>query len=107
MAGVPRIMQSMFDTLAPTLKGGKPILSRAVHALGLAEGLIAQGLTDVQNHYLHLDLGSYPYYRPTGNGVTIVAKGTEAADAEAAIAAVTRLIEDLGKTPIQGEPMEG
>ena len=73
MAGVPRIMQSMFDTLAPTLKGGKPILSRAVHALGLAEGLIAQGLTDVQNHYPHLDLGSYPYYRPTGNGVTIVA----------------------------------
>lgn len=107
MAGVPRIMQSMFDTLAPTLKGGKPILSRAVHALGLAEGLIAQGLTDVQNHYPHLDLGSYPYYRPTGNGVTIVAKGTEAADAEAAIAAVTRLIEDLGKTPIQGEPTEG
>ena len=107
MAGVPRIMQSMFDTLAPTLKGGKPIISRAVHALGLAEGLIAQGLTDVQNHYPHLDLGSYPYYRPTGNGVTIVAKGTEAADAEAAIAAVTRLIEDLGKTPIQGEPSEG
>ena len=107
MAGVPRIMQSMFDTLAPTLKGGRPILSRAVHALGLAEGLIAQGLTDVQNHYPHLDLGSYPYYRPTGNGVTIVAKGTEAVDAEAAIAAVTRLIEDLGKTPIQGEPTEG
>ncbi len=107
MAGVPRIMQSMFDTLAPTLKGGKPIISRAVHALGLAEGLIAQGLTDVQNHYPHLDLGSYPYYRPTGNGVTIVAKGTEAADAETAIAAVTRLIEDLGKTPIQGEPSEG
>ena len=106
MAGVPRIMQSMFDTLAPTLKGGRPIVSRAVHALGLAEGLIAQGLTDVQNRYPHLDLGSYPYYRPTGNGVTIVAKGTEAADAEAAIATVTGLIEDLGKTPIQGEPSE-
>ena len=37
----------------------------------------------------------------------VLAKGTEAADAEAAIAAVTRLIEDLGKTPIQGEPTEG
>ena len=106
MAGVPRIMRSMFETLAPRLKGGRPILSRAVHAMGLAEGLIAQGLTDVQNHYPHLDLGSYPFYRVSGNGVTIVAKGTEAADAEAAIATVTRLIEDLGKTPIQGEPEE-
>ena len=106
MAGVPRIMQVMFEALAPSLKGGEPILSRAVHALGLAEGLIAQGLTDVQTHYPRLDLGSYPFYRPSGNGVTIVAKGTQAADAEAAIAAVTKLIEDLGKTPIQGEPAE-
>ena len=104
MAGVPRIMQSMFDTLAPTLKGGKPILSRAVHALGLAEGLIAQGLTDVQNHYPHLDLGSYPYYRPSGNGVALVAKGTEQAAVDACIAEVTAMIAALGATPIQGEP---
>jgi molybdenum cofactor synthesis domain-containing protein len=106
MAGVPRIMQVMFEALAPSLKGGRPVVSRAVHALGLAEGLIAQGLSGVQNRYPHLDLGSYPFYQPTGNGVTIVAKGTEAADADAAIAAVTKLIEDLGKIPIQGEPAE-
>ena len=104
MAGVPRIMQVMFEALAPRLKGGRPVIARAVHALGLAEGLIAQGLSDVQNRYPQLDLGSYPFYQPTGNGVTIVAKGTEAADAEAAIAAVTRLIEALGKIPVQGEP---
>ncbi len=38
MAGVPRIMQSMFDALAPSLAGGPPIVSRAVHAIGLLEG---------------------------------------------------------------------
>jgi molybdenum cofactor synthesis domain-containing protein len=106
MAGVPRIMRAMFEALAPHLKGGRPIISRAVHALALAEGLIAEGLTQVQNRYPDIDLGSYPYYRPTGNGVAIVAKGTEPADAEAAIAEVTRLIADLGKAPIQGEPAE-
>ena len=103
MAGVPRIMQAMFEALAPRLKGGRPVVSRAVYAMGLAEGLIAQGLTDVQNRYPLLDLGSYPFYQPSGSGVTIVAKGTEATDAEAAIAAVTKLIEALGKTPVQGE----
>jgi molybdenum cofactor synthesis domain-containing protein len=106
MAGVPRIMYAMFEALAPHLKGGSPVISRAVHALALAEGLIAEGLTQVQNRYPHIDLGSYPYYRPSGNGVAIVAKGTEPADAEAAIAEVTQLIADLGKTPIQGEPEE-
>ena len=44
MAGVPRIMQSMFECLAPTLKGGAPVISRAVYAIGLLEGAIAADL---------------------------------------------------------------
>jgi hypothetical protein len=51
-----------------------------------------------------LDLGSYPYYRASGQGVAIVAKGNDAARAEAAIAEVTALFEALGATPIPGEP---
>ncbi len=46
MAGVPRVMQSMFEWLAPRLKGGAPIVSRAVHVSGLAEGIIAAPLGD-------------------------------------------------------------
>ncbi len=48
MAGVPRVMQSMFEWLAPRLKGGAPIVSRAVHVSGLAEGIIAAPLGEVQ-----------------------------------------------------------
>ena len=36
MAGVPRVMQSMFEWLAPRLKGGAPIVSRSVHVVGSA-----------------------------------------------------------------------
>ena len=104
MAGVPRIMQAMWVELAPTLKGGKPIISRAVHALRVSEGLIADGLSAIQARYSALDVGSYPYYRPSGNGVAIVAKGTDAAAAEAAIAEVTALMLTLGVDPVQGEP---
>ncbi|MBC7636231.1 MAG: competence/damage-inducible protein A [Acetobacteraceae bacterium] len=104
MAGVPRIMQAMFAVLAPTLKGGKPIISRAVYALRLAEGAIADGLGAIQDRYPGLDLGSYPYYRPSGNGVAIVAKGTDVAAAEAAITEVSALMITCGAIPVQGEP---
>ena len=106
MAGVPRVRQSMFAWLAPRLQGGQKIESRAVHAIGMPEGLIAAGLGEIQNRYPDIDLGSYPFYRPTGNGVTLVAKGTSATDAEAVIREVTLLITSLGRTPIPGEPPE-
>ncbi len=104
MAGVPRIMQSMFEWLAPRLEGGTKIEMRAVHVLGLPEGIIAEGLAEVQKHHPDLDIGSYPFYRASGNGVALVAKGPDAAAAEAAIAEVTQLIIGFGKQPIQGEP---
>jgi molybdopterin-biosynthesis enzyme MoeA-like protein len=104
LAGVPRIMQAMFEALAPRLAGGPPIVSRAVHAQDVFEGRIADGLGAIQAAHAGLDLGSYPYYRGTGNGVAIVAKGPDPAEAEAAIAEVTALLRALGSTPVQGEP---
>jgi molybdenum cofactor synthesis domain-containing protein len=104
MAGVPAIMRLMFETLAPTLRGGAPIVSRTVHANGIREGDIAEGLTAIQNRYPALDLGSYPYFRDQVSGVAIVAKGVDAEGATAAIAEVTDLFTALGATPIQGEP---
>jgi molybdenum cofactor synthesis domain-containing protein len=104
MAGVPRIMQAMFTVLASTLEGGTPIASRAVHAVGLVEGAVAEGLGAIQQRYPDLDLGSYPFYRSTGNGVALVAKGTDVARLEACIAEVSELVRRCGKTPVQGEP---
>ena len=104
MAGVPRIMQAMFTWLAPQLAGGPPIISRAVYAIGLLEGSVAAGLSAVQDRHPGLDLGSYPFYRASGNGVALVAKGPDAADAEAAIAEVTVLIQGMGLEPVAGEP---
>ena len=104
MAGVPRIMQSMFEALAPSLAGGPPIVSRAVHAARLLEGAVAEGLSAIQDRYPDVDLGSYPYYRASGNGVALIAKGPDAAVAEAVIAEVTKLIRELDLEPVPGEP---
>jgi molybdenum cofactor synthesis domain-containing protein len=106
MAGVPRIMQSMFEWLAPRLQGGARIEMRAVHVLGLPEGIIAEGLAEIQKRHPELDIGSYPFYRASGNGVALVAKGPDGEAAGRAIAEVTDLITGFGKTPIPGEPPE-
>ncbi|SHI38189.1 molybdenum cofactor synthesis domain-containing protein [Roseomonas rosea] len=104
MAGVPRIMRSMFEVVAPTLEGGTPVKSRALHAHGLLEGQIAAALSAVQERFPMLDIGSYPYYREGGNGVALVAKGTDEAVLEAAAAEIAALIRADGKEPIMGEP---
>ncbi len=104
MAGVPRVMQSMFEWLAPRLQGGPRIEQRAVHVVGLPEGIIADGLGKIQALHPRIDIGSYPFYRVGGNGVAIVAKGPDAVAAETVIAEVTALIASLGRLPIPGEP---
>jgi molybdenum cofactor synthesis domain-containing protein len=104
LAGIPRVAQAMFEALAPRLAGGPPVISRAVHAAGLPEGRIAEGLAAIAARFPALDLGSYPYFRLDGSGIAIVAKGTDAAAAEAAIAEVTALMAALGAAPRAGEP---
>jgi molybdenum cofactor synthesis domain-containing protein len=105
MAGVPRIMQAMMIGLEEILPRGTPIAMRAVHGIGVLEGAIAEGLTAIQNRYPALDLGSYPFmHEQTISGVAIVAKGTDLAAIENAVAEATTLIASLGIEPVQGEP---
>ncbi|GAA4485142.1 competence/damage-inducible protein A [Gluconacetobacter asukensis] len=105
LAGVPRIMQAMFDSLAPSLPRGTPVTSRSWYALDLYEGALAAGLSEIQDHHPDLDIGSYPFRRPDGRrGVALVSKGLDR-DAVLAAAEATRdLITHLGFTPQEGEP---
>ena len=104
MAGVPAIMRAMFENVAPLLKAGPPITAEAVHVSRLGEGTLAEGLGQIQDRYPDVEIGSYPFYRASGNGVAIVAKGTNKARLKAAIEAVSALILSLGGTPVPGEP---
>ncbi|OYW07266.1 MAG: competence/damage-inducible protein A [Rhodospirillales bacterium 12-71-4] len=104
LAGVPRIMQAMFEALAPTLEGGPPVASRTVHADGVMEGRIAEGLAAIQARWPGLDIGSYPYYRMGGGGVALVAKGQDATAVAAAAQDITVLLRAMGSHPAQGEP---
>jgi molybdenum cofactor synthesis domain-containing protein len=100
MAGIPRVMQAMFDGVKHDLVGGRPMLSRTV-SCHLPEGIIAKGLGEIQKAHPDLDIGSYPFYRRGEFGTSLVIRGREAEELGIATAAVVELVSALGGTPIE------
>ncbi len=98
LAGVPSIARAMFDSVAPSLTRGAPVLSRFVEA-HLGEGDIADALTTIQNEHPHVDLGSYPFFRGKRIGLSVVAKGTDKSNIDTVIDKVAAAIRDLGHDP--------
>ncbi|MDF1792630.1 MAG: molybdopterin-binding protein [Thalassobaculaceae bacterium] len=99
MAGVPRILQAMFEGLKPTLIGGAQMLSRTV-ACTVGEGAVAGGLGQVQVAFPAVEIGSYPYFRAGAFGTSLVLRGTDEVELEAATEAVRELVRSLGGEPI-------
>jgi molybdenum cofactor synthesis domain-containing protein len=99
MAGIPSVMQGMFDSIKHDLKGGRPMLSRTV-TCHLPEGVIAKGLGEIQARYADLDIGSYPFYRRGEFGTSLVLRGREAERLAAGTEEVAALVRGLGDTPI-------
>ncbi|HVB17999.1 MAG TPA: molybdopterin-binding protein [Stellaceae bacterium] len=101
MAGVPQVMQATFNELKHRLRGGAKILSRSV-SCALGEGTIAKELGALQERYGDLEIGSYPYFRRSDFGVTLVVRGPDRARIMQAIEELKALIRALG-----GDPQEG
>jgi molybdenum cofactor synthesis domain-containing protein len=101
LPGVPQIMQAIFNELKHRLKGGAKVLSRSV-SCALAEGAIAKDLGALQERYGDLEIGSYPYFRRSDFGVTLVVRGTDRERIAAAVAELNTLIRTLGGDPHEG-----
>ncbi len=100
LAGVPKIMQSMLDSVLPQLAGGPPILSRTIGCL-IPESVIADGLRSIAASYPDLEIGSYPYFRMTGYGLSLVLRGTDPARLGPAAEELCALIRSLGGDPVR------
>ncbi|HKT17269.1 MAG TPA: competence/damage-inducible protein A, partial [Stellaceae bacterium] len=99
-AGIPRVMQGMFDSIKGELRGGKPMLSRTV-ATSLAEGVLATGLGEIQNRYADVEIGSYPIMRRGTYGVNLVLRGRDAERLALATSEVAAMVRSLGDTPVE------
>lgn len=64
MAGVPHIMQAMFEEALPTLQKGEEVKTKQIDVM-IAESTIAEELTTLQNKYPQVEIGSYPFEIPS------------------------------------------
>ena len=76
LPGVPSILQSMLGGLKNKIVGGDPILSETI-SLRTVESKIAKSLSDVQNKFLDIEIGSYPFFKSGRVGVSIVIRSED------------------------------
>ncbi|WP_417516695.1 competence/damage-inducible protein A [Minwuia sp.] len=100
-AGIPAVMQAMFESIAHELVGGDPLLSRSVSAF-LPEGIIATPLQKIETDFPGIEAGSYPFQRDGRFGSSLVLRSTDAELLDRATQALKAVIIELGGDPIEG-----
>ena len=91
MAGVPTIMQSMLDEIAPTLKTGVKMLSESVRA-DLREGDIGTPLGEIAKAHPDVMIGSYPFQDEGRPNTNVVVRSRDPQKLAAAKAAVVDML---------------
>jgi molybdenum cofactor synthesis domain-containing protein len=74
MAGIPKIMQDMFYNIKASLKTSTKFYTKTVTSY-IGESIIAKILTDIQNNYSEITVGSYPFETLDGWRTDIVFRG--------------------------------
>lgn len=103
MAGVPKIMQAMFDGIRGTLKGGAKMVSQSV-TIHMGEGTIADGLRRIQSERPEVEIGSYPFNRDGQFGTVIVTRGTDVAMVGQVSHAVALMAQGFGARTEEESP---
>ena len=102
-AGVPAIMQAMFEEIAHELEGGPPAASVTVSCF-LGEGTVAERLREIQERWRSaVEIGSYPFYREKRYGTSIVFRSRDPGALDAAAASFRAIVRELGEEPVEGE----
>ncbi len=94
MAGVPKIMQAMMDSIAPTLESGTKMLSRTIDC-PFGEGAISGPLGEIQDNHSDTLIGSYPRYESGKYSTQIVVRGRSADLVDAAAVAINNMLDGI------------
>jgi molybdopterin-biosynthesis enzyme MoeA-like protein len=78
------------------------VISRTVRVTGTGEGTIAAPLEAVAKAHPDLSIGSYPFFAPPDvYGASLVIRGRDPAEVDAAVEALVAALEELGVTGIE------
>ncbi len=76
MAGIPETLYKMFSYIEASLERGDEILSKNL-VIYVSESLIAKELSDIQDKYKSIDIGSYPFLKDNEPASDIVFRGKD------------------------------
>lgn len=96
-AGVPSILQAMFEGLRDSLPGGVA-MTRLTVQCGIGEGSIATVMESVQAAHEGVSIGSYPWFKPGQFGTAVVVSGLDPEITHAAATALANGVRDVGAT---------
>ena len=91
MAGIPKIMRGMLEGMYDYLEKGDLIHSRSFDIM-IGESFFAEELTQIQDKYSDVSVGSYPFSRDGKYGATIVLRSTQESQLESCELLVKELI---------------
>ena len=98
LAGIPAVCQAMFEATVPLLAHGDAMRSGHVDGF-VREGDIAETLTAIQARYPNVSLGSYPSLRNERYFVSVVARSTDVAAINRALAEVEAMMRANNGAP--------
>ena len=93
MAGVPLIMRAMLEAIAPTLQGGKKVLSTTVKA-AVGEGTVGGPFGELQAKYPDVKMGSYPQMGKGRLMTELVLRSSDPERLELAVAEVRAMVAE-------------
>ena len=95
MAGVPSILQGMFDTFSHTLTGGvQP--TRITIQCAIGEGSIAKIMGNIATIFDGVSVGSYPWFKPGQFGTAVVLTGLNNDKVDKAAVQLEALVRECG-----------
>ncbi|MEL6478717.1 MAG: molybdopterin-binding protein [Pseudomonadota bacterium] len=101
MAGVPAVFTEMLAGIAPTIRGGPPMLSHSFRC-AIGEGDLAGPLGDVAEAFPDVSMGSYPF--GGGAGAILVLRSADRALLEEAATALRAALAPLGGAESETPP---
>lgn len=93
-AGIPKVMQAMFESIRHELRGGPAIRSRSITAY-MTEGTIAKALSAIQDSWPQVDIGSYPMVRDGRFGTSLVLRSSQPKALELAFSDVRKMVAGI------------
>lgn len=92
-AGVPKIMQAMFEAAKEYFITGDKVYTKSISAY-VTEGDIAKELSDLQSRYAEVEMGSYPFIRNERLGTSLVFRSSNTAKLDDSHEIMLKILKD-------------